>query len=178
MKQELLVINLHLGFRSMLALILDYISIGYTERILLIQIGAIHRLVRLFIRLSSSNQLNSRLGSLVEIVVSLCRSTAISPNKSRSGIVSVDPSSVLLISPYADNVMSNPSILSVLCIISELDLKFVTNRIFLVEGARACPVAITELLRHICWSLHEADTCEVIEFLADCAIEAAFSHDL
>lgn len=162
----------------MLALILDYISIGYMERILLIQIGAIRRLVRLFIRLSSSNELISRLGSLVEIVDSLCRSTAISPNTSKSGIVSVDPSSISMISPYADIVMSNLSVLSVICIISELDLKCATNRIFLVEGARACPVAITELLRHICWSLNEADTCEVIEFLADCAIEAAFSHDL
>ena len=145
---------------------------------MLIQIGAIHRLIRLFVRLSASSELGSQLGSLVSIIISLCRSAIIVQTEVKQGIVPVDSYSVSLLSPFIDDSMSNPAALSAFCILSEVDLKAVANRIFIVEGVKSCPAAFTELLEHISWSCSDADTCELIELLADCSIETAFSNEL
>ena len=182
-----MIIVYFLGFKTLISAIYQYALKGYEERILIIQIRAIHRLIKIFLHtISQTPQLNMKIADVLVLIIKtillLVKSVIVPTSEFPVEKNSISPFKTDLISPYADSYLSqkinslvedinfNPCDYPIL-ILNQIDVKSLSNVFFIEEALILDSAGIVELLLHVSWFRSETDTYELIEFIVDKTIK-------
>ena len=167
------------GFAICTTLLQQIMAVGYMQRLLVIQIRGVPRVLALFLKVSTYSgqheNISCILSALLDLLVTLLTSCIIVRDKENCG--SILTLSQSKISPYIDKSMKNGiEAVGALLVLSQADLSCVMNKVFLVEAIRVDSSLMSKVLSHICWSRDETDCFEILEFLAETSKEYLLSN--
>ena len=169
------------GFAICVTLLQQIMAVGYLQRLLMIQIGGIPRVLALFLKVSTQGNTQNLhkespiLSAILDLLVTLLRSCIIAKDRGNKG--SVVTLSQGKMSPFVDkNMKDGTEAVGALLVLSQDDLSCVMNRVFLVEAVRLDSMLMSQALNHICWSRDDIDCFELLEFLAETSKECLLSN--